>query len=232
MTRSQIFISATLVVFAWVTLVASSAQAQLYTIPWYTIDNGGGYSNGGNFELEGTIGQHDAGPVMTGGNFSLRGGFWVGAVGPFTVVPDSFLVTRGTYVSGGIPELRNSDNADLSIRRASSDIQARTEFTVNSFSPLANPSAFEVTLEGSVFARSPINQSIELYDYVAANWVLVDTRPAAQFIDSTVTVAATGNLSRFVQPVTRSIQARIRYQSVSPRQQFASNTDLFIWTIQ
>ncbi len=79
MTRSQIFKSVTLIAVVCLALATTTVQAQLYTIPWYTIDNGGGYSSGGNFELEGTIGQHDAGPVMTGGNFSVRGGFWVGA---------------------------------------------------------------------------------------------------------------------------------------------------------
>ena len=53
-------------------------SAQPYIISWFTIDGGGGYAAGGTFELEGTIGQHDAGPVMTGGNFELAGGFGVG----------------------------------------------------------------------------------------------------------------------------------------------------------
>ncbi len=50
-----------------------------YAIDSYTIDAGGGYSMGGDFELEGTIGQPDAGPTggsMIGGDFSLTGGFW------------------------------------------------------------------------------------------------------------------------------------------------------------
>lgn len=53
---------------------ASSALGQL-SIPWYTIDGGGGTSTGGSFTLSGTIGQPDAG-VLTGGNFTLTGGFW------------------------------------------------------------------------------------------------------------------------------------------------------------
>jgi hypothetical protein len=88
-----------------------------------------------------------------------------------------------------------------------------------------------VTLEGAVFARSPVNQTIELYDYIAGVWEQVDTRAATRFSDSTVTVAATGDLSRFVEAGTMFIKARIRYQSTNPRQQFSSNTDLFIWTI-
>ncbi len=47
--------------------------------PWNTIDGGGGFSSGGDFELEGTIGQPDAG-ILTGGDFELSGGFWAGAV--------------------------------------------------------------------------------------------------------------------------------------------------------
>ena len=64
----------TLVLFLSVTLVAFSQELDL---DWWTVD-GGGYmfSAGGAFELSGTIGQPDAGVVMTGGDFSLVGGFW------------------------------------------------------------------------------------------------------------------------------------------------------------
>jgi hypothetical protein len=145
---------------------------------------------------------------------------------------DSFLVTRGAHVSGGLMELATSDNTDLSLQRATADIQSRTEFEVKAVSPVANPSSLEVTLEGAVFARSQVNQTIELYDYAAAAWEQVDTRAATRFTDSTVVVAATGDLSRFVEAGTMCIEARIRYQSLNPRQQFSSNTDQFIWTIQ
>ncbi len=55
--------------------LAPAAPADDFDLTWHTIDGGGGYSAGGDFELEGTIGQHDAGP-MTGGDFELSGGFW------------------------------------------------------------------------------------------------------------------------------------------------------------
>ncbi len=54
---------------------ASSAQ---FDISWYTIDAGGGTSAAGQFQLAGTIGQHDAG-IMSGGGYVLTGGFWSGA---------------------------------------------------------------------------------------------------------------------------------------------------------
>ena len=53
------------------------ANAQ-FDIDWFTIDGGGGFSSGSGFELEGTIGQFDAGAIMSGGSFTLTGGFQVG----------------------------------------------------------------------------------------------------------------------------------------------------------
>ncbi|GEM_PF-890172 len=68
--------------FALIALACAAAPvfAQPFAINWYTIDGGGGTSAGGTFNLSGTIGQPDAGAVMSGGSFALQGGFWVGGV--------------------------------------------------------------------------------------------------------------------------------------------------------
>jgi hypothetical protein len=64
----------------WVVGIAA-AQAQPYSVDWYTIDGGGGTSSGGSYTLSGTIGQPDASLVpLTGGNYTLQGGFWPGIV--------------------------------------------------------------------------------------------------------------------------------------------------------
>jgi hypothetical protein len=66
----------------WLALVVSVfsfqflAFAQSYSIDWYTIDGGGGTSTGGVYSVTGTIGQPDAGALMSGGNYTLQGGFW------------------------------------------------------------------------------------------------------------------------------------------------------------
>ncbi len=49
-----------------------------FDLSWHTVDGGGSTSTGGGFELTGTVGQPDAGVVMTGGSFELIGGFWAG----------------------------------------------------------------------------------------------------------------------------------------------------------
>lgn len=61
---------------------ASSAHGSDFDLFWYTFDGGGAmWTTDRNFELSGTIGQPDAGAVMTGGAFELTGGFWA-AAGP------------------------------------------------------------------------------------------------------------------------------------------------------
>jgi len=59
-----------------VLLVCPAANAQSYSIDWFTIDGGGGTSTGGVYQVSGTVGQPDAGPTMNGGNYSIAGGFW------------------------------------------------------------------------------------------------------------------------------------------------------------
>ena len=61
-------------------LAASAASAgPQYALAWFTIDGGGGTSDGGAYKASGTIGQHDASPPLTGGNYTLTGGFWAAA---------------------------------------------------------------------------------------------------------------------------------------------------------
>ena len=48
---------------------------EVYEIPWYTIDGGGGLSNSNDYELVATVGQVDVG-VSSGGDFDLTAGFW------------------------------------------------------------------------------------------------------------------------------------------------------------
>jgi hypothetical protein len=53
-----------------------TAHAQSYSVPWHTIDGGGGTSTGGVYRVTGTIGQPDAGGPLTNGQYSVTGGFW------------------------------------------------------------------------------------------------------------------------------------------------------------
>ena len=52
----------------------------------------GGQSNGGDFVVTGTIGQHDTNKASTGGDFTLSGGFWVAKT---TVNQPEIIFTNG-----------------------------------------------------------------------------------------------------------------------------------------
>lgn len=57
------------------TVLCLPSSAQL-ALDWWTGDADGGTSTGGVYAVIGTIGQPDAGPVLSGGDFTLIGGFW------------------------------------------------------------------------------------------------------------------------------------------------------------
>jgi hypothetical protein len=49
-----------------------------FSLPWWTVDSGGGTSQGDSYSLSGSIGQADAGS-LAGGAYTLTGGFWSNA---------------------------------------------------------------------------------------------------------------------------------------------------------
>jgi len=108
-------------------LLPAAASAQ-FDLPWYTLDGGGAmFTTGGVYTLSGTIGQPDAGPVMTGGTYRLSGGFWPGAtgggclgdldgdgavgLGDLTILLSNFGTVGGVDPDDG--DLDNDDDVDL-----------------------------------------------------------------------------------------------------------------------
>lgn len=61
-------------------LAANSALAAMQALDstWFTVDSGAGQSSGGQYSLQGSAGQPDAGH-LAGGDYTLAGGFWSGA---------------------------------------------------------------------------------------------------------------------------------------------------------
>jgi len=68
-----------LIFIAFSAAALAGNQDGAYDLSWFTIDGGGGTSTAGAFQLDGTIGQPDAGAPLTGGPYSLTGGFWAGS---------------------------------------------------------------------------------------------------------------------------------------------------------
>jgi hypothetical protein len=64
-----------LTILASVLTAASAASAQ-YAVNWHKIAGGCGTISDGQYTINATLGQHDAGGPLTGGGYSLTGGFW------------------------------------------------------------------------------------------------------------------------------------------------------------
>jgi hypothetical protein len=54
-----------------------------FALAWWTVDGGGGISAGDIYQVEGTVGQADAG-IHSGGVYRVEGGFWVEGLGRST----------------------------------------------------------------------------------------------------------------------------------------------------
>ena len=74
-TRIKVAIILTLAMFLLMTAIVLAQSGGDYSLSQWTVNNGGGVSNGGSFAVSATLGQPDAGALMSGGQFGLQGGF-------------------------------------------------------------------------------------------------------------------------------------------------------------
>jgi hypothetical protein len=74
---SKKLITLTLVASLVLILVSAVLAApETLDLSWWTVDGGGGASQGGGYTLNSTTGQPDAGILMSGEVYSLAGGYW------------------------------------------------------------------------------------------------------------------------------------------------------------
>jgi hypothetical protein len=152
---------------------------------------------------------------------------------PTVVVGESLTVMPGIINSGGLEDLTDADNVSLVLFRDSTSTVPVTQFALSATSPTATPSVFEFDLEGRCVARPNVVQRVEFFNFVTNAFEIVDERNAVRMPpDLAITIAPSGDLSRFVDPTTREIRTRVRYRADSPRAGFSSRTDQAIWRIQ
>ena len=84
--KPQLVLKAGLLAFLATLLLVFLVQAapNTFSIPWWTVDGGGGSSEGGEYTVSGTIGQPDTSPLMSDGDYEVVGGFWGGSL----VIPE------------------------------------------------------------------------------------------------------------------------------------------------
>ncbi len=122
--------------------------------------------------------------------------------------PTGFSILVGQLISGGVPQLRTSDNTYLHVRNVfdSTGVPLPTEVQIdsNSTNKMVNVMRFEFEVRSSI---SSCLLRTYLWDYVANMYALVDSRIAPTG-DSTVTITPS-NPARFRQGSTGNMRAKI-----------------------
>ncbi len=193
-------------------------------------DNGGVLSKITNFSFTlhknaVTLGDRDANGMVNVafvadidfGGTVLEGGFFSPVLA--TLEPtcaDDFAVDTGSVQSGGLADLCGSDDSHLILDPQFTGARYQLNFTVDGTAATATPSGVSFTLEARVFTLvGTVDQRIEMFNYVTGAYETVDNQLATS-TDSVVTVTPAGDPTRFVEPGTRAMRARISYQNSLP----------------
>jgi hypothetical protein len=73
--KQRLLLVSLITLFLLITVSTGFAYVSGYSLPWWTVDGGGGTSISAQYSLNGTIGQPDGG-MLSGGEYKLSGGFW------------------------------------------------------------------------------------------------------------------------------------------------------------
>ncbi|MCO5295398.1 MAG: choice-of-anchor B family protein [Fimbriimonadaceae bacterium] len=147
--------------------------------------------------------------------------------------PTSYRVLRGIPVQGNLASLVSSDDSYLQVRRnlAADEIGHEIWVQVEGRAVTEHPNSVAFVLEARAQA-SGFRQVLELFDFSSRTWVQADVRFAGTS-DQTITVQAPGGQSRFVEPGTRAVRARVGWTNVAAdvAQSWSIWIDRAVWKI-
>ena len=143
--------------------------------------------------------------------------------------PVSAGVLRGVLASGGVVQVKVSDDAYMTVQNGSA-ANPHVSVRFAAPAPTFTPASITFTLEASV-TTTGVLQSIDLLDWVAGSWVQVDARPATM-VDQVVEVPVT-DPARFVAPGSRTMTARVRLKANgSGAGVWSGLVDRVAWTVR
>jgi hypothetical protein len=128
--------------------------------------------------------------------------------------PFRFRIERGRLVSGGLNDLLRSDDRRLNVQ-ALTPLSIGTpsvEVVVDGTAPVGPVTALQFRVESRVTATPAQNviATIEVFNFAQSQWVRLSEEPATNG-DVMRQVTLEGNLSQFIEPSTRRLQARVQW---------------------
>jgi photosystem II stability/assembly factor-like uncharacterized protein len=147
-----------------------------------------------------------------------------------TAIPETYQYFRGSQMEGSLADLIASDDSYLVAKPGGlvSSNSDPIELIIEGTLPWQNPTALDLRVEGRVTAANVI-QKVEFWNFASGIWETIST-DTATLTDSTITSNATGIVSRFVEPGTRRLKAKVRWKPVSPATvKWRSFVDRIVW---
>ncbi|MGI9517594.1 MAG: multicopper oxidase family protein, partial [Pirellulaceae bacterium] len=145
------------------------------------------------------------------------------------VVPGGGKTADGVVTAGQLSDLFDSDDLYLFIdpEPTSNPFKQKIEYIVQQNSPTASPTEYRFRLEAKMLGgpSGDVMQSMELWNYNTSSFEVADLRPMA-VNDTVVEYSATGDLTRFVNPVTGEMTAMVTFNS------FDWIAQPFFWTVE
>ena len=139
--------------------------------------------------------------------------------------PSIYIIKRGMYVSGGLPDLYESDDQYLSILAGftitSNEPPVWVE--IEGTAPLSTPSQLMFTCEAHINSPGMVIQTITLFNYTTGNYEIFDSRTAT-LTDQVVTVTLTNAAVHYIHPETKQMKAQYMWKQTGP-------TAMFPWEI-
>ncbi|MBA3725048.1 MAG: hypothetical protein H0W86_01015 [Armatimonadetes bacterium] len=187
----------------WFGTAGSWVDLHTFLLPGFTSSEARDISHEGAFTSVVGFGRFDGQP-------SLQAVMWVSRAS----APTSYSIFRGSVISGTLASLLSSDDDKLVMRPGAvfSNAEPPIQIILNSTAPTSSPAGFSFSLESNASIANA-EQKISLYNYVAGQYEVLDTRLATT-ADDTVHVSVTTNTSRFIQPLTMAIRARVSYRAL------------------
>ena len=165
------------------------------------------------------------------GPITLTGDVVDGTGGTEDTFPTNLNLLIGDQGFGTFEELVESDDNVLTFFSQAQNSSDAISIQVNFISnlPISDPSSLSITMESKV--RSPnLNHTIEIFDFVGADWEVVQT--SASTLNDTVVVGdANGDITRFVGP-SNLVFSRVSWNATGPVIMFpwGVDVDVFKWT--
>ncbi len=154
------------------------------------------------------------------------------------VISEGSKLLDGVIGGGAIADASAADDQYLEMDPSPTvnPVKQKVDLLLQSTSPQPSPASLRFRLEARMLGgpEGDVLQEISLRNYLTDEFESIDFRPAEN-TDSTVEATASGDASRFVQPGTREITARLTWTSGSfagAPYSWSVDIDEAVWLIQ